>query len=48
MFLPGESQGGESGGPPSMESHRVGHDRHDLAVHKLQISYSVSGSWFCL
>ena len=25
VFLPGESQGGEPGGPPSMGSHRVGH-----------------------
>ena len=26
VFLPGESQGLELGGPPSMGSHRVGHD----------------------
>ena len=27
VFLPGESQGrGETGGLPSLESHRVGHD----------------------
>ena len=26
VFLPGESQGREPGGPPSMGSHRVGHD----------------------
>ena len=26
VFLPGESQGQEPGGPPSMGSHRVGHD----------------------
>ena len=26
VFLPGESQGGEPGGLPSMGSHRVGHD----------------------
>ena len=32
VCLPGESQGGEPGGPPSMGSHRVGHDRHDLAA----------------
>ena len=26
VFLPGESQGREPGGLPSMGSHRVGHD----------------------
>ena len=31
-FLPGESQGWESGGLPSMVSHRVGHDWRDLAA----------------
>ena len=32
VFLPGESQGREPGGLPSMGSHRVGHDGSDLAV----------------
>ena len=32
VFLPGESQGWEPGGLPSMRSHRVGHDRRDLAA----------------
>ena len=32
LFLPGESQGQEPGGLPSVGSHRVGHDWHDLAV----------------
>ena len=32
MFLPGESQGREPGGLPSMGSHRVGHDLSDLAA----------------
>jgi len=32
MFLPGESQGWELGGPLSMGSHRVGHDWCDLAA----------------
>ena len=33
MFLPGESQGrGSLVGLPSMGSHRVGHDRSDLAA----------------
>ena len=33
VFLPGESQGrGEPGGLPSMGSHRVEHDRSDLAA----------------
>jgi len=32
VFLPGESQGWEPGGLPSMGSHRVGHDWSDLAV----------------
>ena len=32
IFLPGESQGREPGGLPSMGSHRVGHDWRDLAA----------------
>ena len=32
VFLPGESQGREPGGLPSMGSHRVGHDWSDLAA----------------
>ena len=32
VFLPGESQGQEPGGLPSMGSHRVGHDWSDLAA----------------
>ena len=32
VFLPGESQGWEPGGLPSMRSHRVGHDWSDLAA----------------
>ena len=32
MFLPGEFRDGEPGGLPSMGSHRVGHDRRDLAA----------------
>ena len=32
VCLPGESQGGEPGGPPSMGSHRIRHDWHDLAA----------------
>ena len=32
VFLPGESQGQEPGGLPSMGPHRVGHDWHDLAA----------------
>ena len=33
VFLPGESQGtGEPGGLPSTGSHRVGHNRRDLAA----------------
>ena len=32
VFLPGESQGGEPGGLPSMGSHRVGHNCRDLAT----------------
>ena len=32
VFLPGESQGREPGGLPSMGSHRVGHNWHDLAA----------------
>ena len=32
VFLPGESQGREPGGLPSMGSHRVGHDLSDLAA----------------
>ena len=32
VFLPGESQGWEPGGLPSMGSHRVGHDWYDLAA----------------
>ena len=32
VCLPGESQGWEPGGPPSMGSHRVGHDWRDLAA----------------
>ena len=32
VFLPGESQGWEPGGLPSMGSHRVRHDRSDLAA----------------
>ena len=32
VFLPGESQGRQSGGLPSMGSHRVGHDWSDLAA----------------
>ena len=32
VFLPGESQGWEPGGLPSMGSHRVGHDLSDLAA----------------
>ena len=31
-FLPGESQGRDSGGLPSMVSHRVRHDLSDLAA----------------
>ena len=32
VFLPGESQGREPGGPPSMGLHRVGNDWRDLAA----------------
>ena len=32
VFLPGESQGQEPGGLPSMGSHRVGHNLNDLAA----------------
>ena len=32
MFLPGESQGREPGGRPSLGSHRVGHDCRDAAA----------------
>ena len=32
VFLPGESQGREPSGLPSMGSHRVEHDRSDLAA----------------
>ena len=32
VFLPGESQGWEPGGLPFMGSHRVGHERSDLAA----------------
>ena len=32
VFLPGESQGQEPGGLPSVGSHRVGHDWRDLAA----------------
>ena len=32
VFLPGESQGQQSGGLPSMESHRFGLDWSDLAA----------------
>ena len=32
VFLPGESQGQEPGGLPSMGSHRVGHDISQQAV----------------
>ena len=32
VFLPGESQGWEPGGLPSVGSHRVGHDWRDLAA----------------
>ena len=32
LFLPGESQGWEPGGPPSVGSHRVGHDWCDLGA----------------
>ena len=32
VFLPGESQGWEPGGLPSVGSHRVRHDWHDLAA----------------
>ena len=32
VLLPGESQGWEPGGLPSMGSHRVGHDWRDLAT----------------
>ena len=32
VFLPGESQGREPGGLPSMGSKRVGHDWRDLAA----------------
>ena len=35
VFLPGESQGREPGGLPSMGLHRVGHDRRDLAAAAL-------------
>ena len=35
VFLPGESQGWEPGGLPSMGSHRVGHDWRDLAAADL-------------
>ena len=32
VFLPGEPQGREPGGLPSVGSHRVGHEGHDLAA----------------
>ena len=32
VFLPGESQGWEPGGLPSVGLHRVGHDWSDLAA----------------
>ena len=50
VFLPGESQGQEPGGLPSMGSHRVGHDWSDLAaasgtILKLKLK-SLSRVWF--
>ena len=32
VFLPGESQGEEPSGPPSMGLHRVGHNGRNLAA----------------
>ena len=37
VFLPGESQGWEHGGLPSMGSHRGGHDWRDLAAAAVPI-----------
>ena len=49
VFLPGESQGWEPGGLPSMGSHRVGHDWRDLAAAAwlchLQLNLSASQIW---
>ena len=39
VFLPGESQGQEPGGLPSMGSHRVGHDWRDLAAAAAEQSW---------
>ena len=42
VFLPGESQGGQSlVGCPSMGLHRVGHDWSDLAVPYIAKQYSI-------
>ena len=44
VFLPGESQGGEPGGLPSMGLHRVGHDWSDLAAAAAAAYYKVVAS----
>ena len=41
VFLPGESQGREPCGLPSMGSHRVGHDCRDLAAAEYNVQYIV-------
>ena len=45
VFLPGESQGWEPGGLPSMGSHRVGHDWCDLAAAAAAYACSNSLPW---
>ena len=46
VFLPGESQGWEPGGLPSMESHRVGHDWCDLAAAAANLTSYINWKLF--